>query len=268
MATRPAAVAGSFYPAEANQLSAEIVQLLSTAAPQPDQNSPLPRAIIVPHAGYIYSGLTAAFAYAMLRGAVFKRVVLFGPAHRVGFHGMALPELDTYQTPLGDIAIDQEGVARALKHPEVQGSDMAHAEEHSLEVQLPFLQSVLDDFKLLPVCIGMIEPQAVAEVMELFLDDAKTLLVISSDLSHFHDYQRANAIDAVTVDVMLSGNGLLDHEQACGATGINALLLLAGKYQLQPRLLDYRNSGDTAGDKSRVVGYASMAWFAKGSLNE
>ena len=268
MSVRPAAVAGLFYPAEVDELSAQISRSLAIAESELPPELPLPRAIIVPHAGYIYSGLTAAFAYQSIRGAPFKRVVLFGPAHRVGFYGMAVPEVDTYRTPLGDIPIDQDAVRRVLSQTQVQVSDEAHAEEHSLEVQLPFLQSVLNDFELLPICVGMVEPQAVSEVMEPFLHEEETLVVISSDLSHFHDYQSANAIDGVTVDAMLALNGPLDHEQACGATGINALLILAEKYVLLPRLLDYRNSGDTAGDKMRVVGYASIVWFEQEGLNE
>jgi len=268
MPVRPAAVAGIFYPAVVDELSAQIFHALAIAESELESSMSAPRAIIVPHAGYIYSGLTAAFAYQSVRGASFRRVVLFGPAHRVGFYGMAVPEVDTYRTPLGDTPIDQEGVRSTLNHAEVQASDIAHAEEHSLEVQLPFLQMVLDAFELLPICVGMVDPKAVAEVMEPFLNDPETLIVISSDLSHFHDYQNANRIDGKTVEQMLAIRGPLDHEQACGATGINALLILAERYGLVPHLLDYRNSGDTAGDKERVVGYASMAWFEQESLNE
>lgn len=268
MSVRPAAVAGMFYPAEAEELSSQISRSLAVAEAVLEKGLPVPRAIIVPHAGYVYSGLTAAFAYQAVHGAPFRRVVLFGPAHRVGFRGMAVPQNETFRTPLGDIPVDQEAVRRALGHAQVQASDVAHAQEHSLEVQLPFLQSVLQHFESLPVCVGMVEPQAVAEVMELFLDEKETLIVVSSDLSHFHDYQRANAIDAATVDTMLNITGALEHDQACGATAINALLILADKYGLKPRLLDYRNSGDTAGDKKCVVGYASMAWYVQGSLNE
>ncbi|NWF36416.1 AmmeMemoRadiSam system protein B [Mariprofundus sp. KV] len=268
MVVRPAAVAGMFYPAEAAALAHQISRSLAVAERELEKGLPVPRALIVPHAGYIYSGVTAAFAYQAVRESPFRRVVLFGPAHRVGFQGMAVPESEVFRTPLGDISVDQEAVRRALVHAQVQASDAPHAEEHSLEVQLPFLQSVLQHFELLPVCVGMVEPQAVAEVMELFLDEKETLIVISSDLSHFHDYQRANAIDAATVDAMLTIQWPVTHEQACGATAINALLILADKYGLEPRLLDYRNSGDTAGDKNRVVGYASMAWFEQGGLNE
>ena len=268
MSVRPAAVAGMFYPAQAAELSNQISRSLAVAESELEKGLPLPRAIIVPHAGYIYSGLTAAFAYQSVRGAPFRRVVLFGPAHRVGFQGMAVPEVNRYQTPLGDIPIDREAVRSALSHAEVQTSDVAHAEEHSLEVQLPFLQAVLPHFELLPICVGMVAPEAVAEVMEMFIDDRDMLVVISSDLSHYHDYQSANAIDHATLEKIMSINGAINHEQACGATAINALLILADKYGLEPRLLDYRNSGDTAGDKNRVVGYASMAWFEQGRLNE
>lgn len=267
MTVRPAAVAGFFYPAEAAELSAQIERTLAAVEPEPDSNLPMPRAIIVPHAGYIYSGQTAAFAYKAIRGGCFRRIALFGPAHRVGFYGMALPEADHYRTPLGDIPIDRDGVAAALAFDEVEVSDLAQAEEHSLEVQLPFLQRVLGEFSLVPVCVGMVQPNAVAEVMRHFLADPETLVVISSDLSHFHDYEHANAIDRATISKILDGDPI-NHEQACGATGINALLLIAENFGLTPRLLDYRNSGDTEGDKMRVVGYASIAWYAQEGLNE
>lgn len=268
MSVRPTAVAGSFYPADAKMLTAQVQDALSTCECGIVRGLPAPKAIMVPHAGYIYSGLTAAFAYALIKGAAFRRVVLLGPAHRVGFHGMALPEAKTFRTPLGDIPIDQDYAQRAMRHDDVHCSDVPHAEEHSLEVQLPFLQSVLSDFKLLPLCVGLVDPQAVSEVMELFLNDAETLTVVSSDLSHFHEYERAVAIDNTSLEVMLSGASLLSHEQACGATAVNALLIMARKYSLTSRLLDYRNSGDTAGDKQRVVGYTSMAWFEQEHLNE
>jgi len=155
----------------------------------------------------------------------------------------------------------QRALPEALEHKDVPSSVIAHAQEHALEVQLPFLQSVLDDFELVPICVGMIEPQPVAEVMAPFLNAEDTLVVVSSDLSHFHDYQSAKMIDAATIDMISVHKALINHEQACGATAINALLLLAEEYRLQPTLLDYRNSGAGVGDKSRVVGYASMAWL-------
>ncbi|ATX81250.1 hypothetical protein Ga0123462_0375 [Mariprofundus ferrinatatus] len=268
MSVRPAAVAALFYPGDAQELSSAVDTFLAAAASQASAIGAWPRAVIVPHAGYIYSGQTAAYAYQAIRGASFSRVALFGPAHRVGFYGMAVPEADKFETPLGAIPINREGLREALNHPDVQSSDLAQAQEHSLEVQLPFLQSVLGHFELLPVCVGMVDPEAVAEVMSLFLEDPDTLVVISSDLSHFHDYESARAIDHATVNSILSMHGPIGHEQACGATGINALLLLAEKQGLVPRLLDYRNSGDTAGDKLRVVGYASIAWFDQECLNE
>ena len=261
MSTRPAAVAGQFYPADTDALTTQITGFLAAASS--DASMALPRAIIVPHAGYIYSGLTAAFAYQAIAHAAFQRVALFGPVHRVAFYGMAVPQHDRFQTPLGDIVINREAIAQLLNHAQVQNSDAAHAQEHSLEVQLPFLQTVLDSFELVPVCVGMVEPEAVAEVIAPFLADPDTLTVISSDLSHFHHYQQANALDAATLEQICSIRAVLNHEQACGATAVNALLLLAEEYKLTPRLLDYRNSGDSAGDKNRVVGYASLAWMAQ-----
>lgn len=261
MTIRPAAVAGTFYPDDTAALSSFIDDVMDRVAVEERTLTKVPSAIIVPHAGYIYSGLTAAFAYHAIGYKQFHRVVLFGPAHRVGFRGMALPQCDCFQTPLGDISIDSEAFRMALASPSVHVSDAAHAAEHSLEVQLPFLQSVLGHFSLLPICVGMVSPEDVAEVMRLFLNAPDTLVVVSSDLSHFHDYSSAKAEDEATIASILSLRGPINHEQACGATAINALLLLAMKEGLSPQLLDYRNSGDTAGDRDRVVGYASLAWL-------
>ena len=263
MSVRTAAVAGTFYPAEVSELSAQIQHDLSTVSSELKPVSGFPAAIIVPHAGYIYSGQTAAFAYQTIQNAPIRRVALFGPAHRVAFYGMAVPEVSQYETPLGSITIDKEMSSQALEHPEVVSSDKPHALEHSLEVQLPFLQTVLGDFSLLPVCVGMVEPEAVAAVMRKFLQQPEILVVISSDLSHFHGYEKANALDQYTVDAILDLKGPLQHEQACGATGINALMLIAKADKLAVKLLDYRNSGDTAGDKLRVVGYASLGFYAQ-----
>jgi AmmeMemoRadiSam system protein B len=222
-----------------------------------------PKAIVVPHAGYMYSGSTAALAYAHLAASrsVIRRVVLLGPAHRVAVRGLALPGVDVFATPLGEIALDQQAI-KAISHlPQVVVSAAAHAQEHSLEVQLPFLQAVLDDFKLVPLVVGDATPAEVAQVLETLWGGPETLLVISSDLSHYLPYRVAQAIDQGTVQHILNLNGSLTHNQACGATPVNGLLLAASKHHLQAQFLGLCNSGDTAGDKDLVVGYASIAFM-------
>ncbi len=266
MSVRPAAVAGLFYPGDAGELSEFISGALHDATARLPESLPVPKVIIVPHAGYIYSGPTAACAYTALKGAKIKRVVLLGPAHRVSFYGMAVSGSDSFSTPLGDVRLDTEVMQKVLTLPEVQVNDVAHAQEHSLEVHLPFLQTVLGDFSLLPICIGSVQPDAVARVIESLWGDEKTLFVISSDLSHYHSYDEARALDRQSIDTVLEMRGELNHEQACGATGINALLNISRRYGLTAQLLDYRNSGDTAGDRDRVVGYASIVFYGQGGL--
>ncbi|MDQ6982850.1 MAG: AmmeMemoRadiSam system protein B [Mariprofundus sp.] len=263
MSVRPAAVAGLFYPGDARQLNTFISTILSDATARLPEALPIPKAIIVPHAGYVYSGPTAGFSYAALKGGMINRVVVLGPAHRVPFYGMALPGHDKFSTPLGDIRIDAEGMQNLMTLPEVQVNDAAHAQEHSIEVQLPFLQTVLGDFSLLPICIGSVQPDAVARVIEE-LWDGSTLFVVSSDLSHYHSYDEAGVLDRQSIDTALEMRDELNHEQACGATGINALTEIARRHGLTAQLLDYRNSGDTAGDRDRVVGYASIAFYGQG----
>ena len=181
-------------------------------------------------------------------------------------YGMALPECEAFATPLGDVLLDRESMQAVQKLPHVGINDAAHALEHSLEVQLPFLQAVFEDMELVPVCIGSVEADHVAELMENLWDDENTLFVISSDLSHFHPYEEARELDRQSIELILNMQPDLSHEQACGATGINALLSIAKKRGMQARLLDYRNSGDTAGDKGRVVGYASVAFSESGAI--
>jgi len=260
---RQAAVAGAFYPGQAKTLSSTVLALLDQARSDARSEARVPKAIVVPHAGYIYSGATAAQAYARLYPGrkTIRRVVLLGPVHRVPVRGLALPGVDAFATPLGHVEIDQAGV-RAISHlPQVGVSAAAHALEHSLEVQLPFLQTVLDDFKLVPLAVGDASASEVAEVLEALWGGDETLIVISSDLSHFLPYRAAQAIDQKTVQAMLALANPLTHEQACGATPVNGLLLAARQHHLQPQLLALCNSGDTAGDQNRVVGYASVAFM-------
>ena len=257
---RPAAVAGMFYPDDPGELRHTVTDLLANAGA--GSSSRPPKALIVPHAGYIYSGPVAASAYAQLgalRGRI-RRVVLLGPTHRVWVRGLALPEADRFATPLGEVQLDREGMQRLSDVPQVTRSAAAHQMEHSLEVQLPFLQQVLGDFQLLPLAVGEATAAEVAEVLERVWGGDETLIVISSDLSHFLPDAEARKVDGGTVDAILALDSHLSHEQACGATPVNGLLLAARRHGLHAVKLDVRNSSDTAGDPQRVVGYAAFAF--------
>ena len=264
LTVRPAAVAGLFYPGAPPALKASVRALLD-AAPQPAADAECPKALIVPHAGYIYSGPIAASAYARLipGRSLIRRVVLLGPVHRVPIRGLALPGADSFVTPLGAVAVDAGAAARLRAMRQVDESEAAHSLEHSLEVQLPFLQTMLEEFTLVPLAVGDASPSEVAEVIERVWGGPETLIVVSSDLSHYHPYERAAEIDRSTADDILALADTLDHQQACGATPINGFALCARRHGLVPELLDLRNSGDTAGEKSRVVGYAAFAFARK-----
>ncbi len=260
---RPAAVAGMFYSAEPRQLAQDVKQLLAQArtnAPRPFDLTP--KALIVPHAGYVYSGAIAATAYATLQpiASRIRRVVLLGPTHRVAVRGLALPGVDAFDTPLGRVTLDAAG-ARTIAHlPQVGISAQAHALEHSLEVQLPFLQSILTDFTLLPLAVGMASAEEVAEVLEAVWGGDETLIVISSDLSHYLPYATAQRVDKETAQSILDLRQPIAHDHACGGTPISGLIVAAQKHHLAPHLLDLRNSGDTAGSHAQVVGYAAFAF--------
>jgi MEMO1 family protein len=250
-----------FYPEAPMALAAVVHACLDAAGARPAARARPPKAVIVPHAGYVYSGTTAAAAYARLAPARddIRRVVLFGPTHRVPVRGLALPSASAFATPLGNVGVDRGAAKIALDLPQVCESDAVHAFEHSLEVQLPFLQSVLGDFEIVPFSVGDATPEEVAGVVEALWGGPETLIVVSSDLSHYHPYDEARAIDRSTADAILGLWPSLDHEQACGATPVNGLMLSARERGLTAELLDLCNSGDTAGDRSRVVGYASFA---------
>jgi AmmeMemoRadiSam system protein B len=268
---RQPAVAGTFYHSDRLVLQTNVNDLLETALLEANnvkqsENLIPPKAIIVPHAGYIYSGPTAATAYAQLSVGrdTIKRVILLGPVHRVPVNGLALPGVSIFATPLGRVQVDLDAITAIENMPQVVESVAAHALEHSLEVQLPFLQTVLEDFTLVPLAVGDATAEQVAEVLERLWGGPETVIVISSDLSHFLPYETARAIDTETVDNILNLRGPLNHQQACGGTPVNGLMLAARQHHLHPQLLDLRNSGDTAGDKNRVVGYASIA-FTEGA---
>jgi len=248
-----------FYPGDARSLAAEVDDLLGGVG-EASPRLGFPKALIVPHAGYIYSGPVAAHAYAAIapaRGMV-KRVVLLGPTHRVAVRGLALPTSDFFDTPLGRIPLDREVFDKTKDLPQVVRSDPAHAMEHSLEVQLPFLQRTLGEFSLVPFAVGMASVQEVAEVLERLWGGPETLIVISTDLSHYHRYDEARRIDGATLERIARFATDIHHEEACGATPLNGFLSVSKRKSLQVRLLAACNSGDTAGGKGQVVGYSSF----------
>jgi len=253
-------VAGSFYPGDPAALAAEVASYLA-AAPAVARAA-LPKAIIAPHAGYIYSGPIAASVYARLAPlrAVVRRVVLAGPAHRVYVAGAAIPSVHAFASPLGPVALDRAALETLAKLPFVEVSDRAHAEEHSLEVHLPFLQSVFDDFKLVPVVVGDAAPAEMAALFDALWGGEETLVVVSSDLSHYMPYRSAQDRDARTAQAIVDLEARLAPDEACGAAPINGLLRAARRHGLSAELVDLRNSGDTAGDRNRVVGYGAFAF--------
>jgi hypothetical protein len=262
MSVRLPAVSGLFYPDDAETLRRMVNEFL---AESPSLEGEPPKAIIAPHAGYIYSGPVAASVYARLARAHDKieRVVLLGPSHRVPFYGLAVTGASTFRTPLGDIRIDLQAVEKVLELPQVVSLDAAHANEHSLEVQLPFLQLLLDDFELVPLVVGDTNSEQVAAVLERLWGGPETLIVISSDLSHYHDYTTAQHMDKATSEAIVSLHPeRLGYEDACGRIPVCGLLQLAKQRGLRGELVDLRNSGDTAGDKHRVVGYGAYAFSA------
>jgi len=261
-AVRPPAVAGTFYSDGPKSLAADIDRMLA-AVPAPAGLAP--KAIIVPHAGYIYSGPIAASAYALLaplRGCI-RRVVLLGPAHRVALRGFALPSATAFRTPFGDVPVDRAAIDDLKRLPLAQVRDDAHADEHSLEVHLPFLQRVLGDFAVVPVVVGDAAADKVAELLDRVWGGRETLIVISSDLSHYYDYAVAKGLDAETAAAIERFDGpSLDEESACGRIPIRGLLQVAKRRGLVCRRLDLRNSGDTAGPQDEVVGYGAWSFTA------
>jgi AmmeMemoRadiSam system protein B len=254
---RSPAVAGAFYPADPRALAIAVDRLLGAVGPT---DGPAPKALVVPHAGYVYSGPVAAQAFAALGTAAggIRRVVLLGPAHRVPLRGMAVPAAERFATPLGTVPIDHEAAARAG----VPASELAHRLEHSLEVEVPFLQRLLPaGFALVPIVVGDAEPEEVGRVLEALWNGPETLVVVSSDLSHYLPYDIARATDAETAEIVLALNVAgLSHDRACGASPLAGLLWVARRKRLRPVLLDLLNSGDTSGDRDGVVGYGAFAF--------
>jgi hypothetical protein len=254
---RPAAVAGAFYPGSKTELSGVVDGLIASAAP-----GPIPKALVVPHAGYIYSGAIAASGFARIAGAPIERVVLIGPAHRVFVEGLVWPGTTHLRTPLGDIEVDVEALRRV---PEVVAHPAAHAREHSLEVELPFIQRLAPRAKVVPIAASHAAPELVGRVLGVLWGGPETLIVISSDLSHYHPYADARTIDARTAAKIVALDTGLTGDEACGCTGINGLAWIARAKHLRVELVDLRNSGDTAGTRDEVVGYGAFALYEEGA---
>lgn len=270
---RPPAVAGMFYPDDAQELSAVVSDYLrqasSSSLPAPVMTSRAPKALIVPHAGYAYSAAIAARAYALVAAQRrdIRRIVLIGPSHRVYLRGMALPTADAFATPLGQIPIDRELKAWLAGCEDIVESDVPHAMEHCLEVQLPFLQMLFEDFTLLPIVLGSVPAQSVAMALATTWGTDETLVLASSDLSHYHDYETARSLDAATSASILRYDTTLSGDQACGAVAINGLTHFARTRNLPIAEVARCNSGDTAGDRHRVVGYGAFAVHENGHLS-
>ena len=259
-AVRRPAVAGSFYPEDSGELRSAVDAYLAGAAAAPGSGENAPKALIAPHAGYVYSGPVAASGYAWLaplRGTT-RRVVLLGPAHRVALRGIAAPRAGRFATPLGEVVVDRGAMQRIQALPQVVMDDLPHTPEHSLEVHLPFLQRLLGDFSLVPLLVGDAAPEEVAEVLDALWGGDETLIVVSSDLSHYYDYATAQLMDAATtraIEALRPGD--IESEQACGRIPVQGLLLTLERRGLGARAVDVRNSGDTAGSRDAVVGYGS-----------
>lgn len=257
---REPAVAELFYPGEADALRRLLAQLMSHPAPP----TCTPKALIVPHAGYVFSGATAALGYAQVAPARahIKRVVVLGPAHRVRFQGIAAHPGDAFLTPLGEVALDDTALERLADLSYVGLSDEAHAEEHSLEVQLPFLQYLLEDFRLVPLAVGDLPAEATAAVLERLWGGEETLLIVSTDLSHYHDYESARRMDTQTAEnIRLKRPEAIGYQDACGRSPLIGLLELARRRDLRIEQLGLCSSGDTAGNRQRVVGYGAFAVY-------
>ena len=255
---RPAAVAGSFYSEDPHRLQAEVESLL---ADNPAAGVLRQKALIAPHAGYPYSGAVAAAAFAGLRACAreISRVVVIGPAHYVALRGIAVPTVDSFTTPLGAVPVDKDALAAIAELEFVRVNDVAHAPEHALEVELPFLQMTLGAFAMVPLLVGDARPEEVAQTLARLWGGAQTLIVISSDLSHYHDYETAKRLDAATASMIERGDwAQFGSRHACGFLPIAGALIEAARRGLTAHRFALCNSGDTAGGRARVVGYG--AW--------
>ena len=258
---RPSALSGLFYPAQPLVLERMLAGWLDDA---PQSQFPSPKMLMVPHAGYRYSGAIAAAGFKALGEGVrrIRRVVLLGPCHRVPVRGISYPEVDAFSTPLGRVELDHESIVAVQQLPQVEASTQAHRDEHALEVQLPFLQYLLRGFKIVPLIVGGASPRAVMDVIECLWGGDETLLVISSDLSHFHSQQEALVLDQKTIRRIVDLDPTLDGEDACGAYPLNGALQAARRHDLEARLLVRGDSARESGDAASVVGYAAIGFWA------
>jgi MEMO1 family protein len=263
LVVRPAAVAGSFYPADAPALERVLTQSFAAARP-PASGAPVPKLLIVPHAGYAYSGPVAGSGYLRLAPSrtSISRVVLVGPNHRVPLLGAAVSSADAFATPLGLVHLDRRARRAALAVPGVVVDDEVHRQEHSLEVHLPFLQVVLESFEVLPIVVGRMDPKEVAALLDLLWGGPDTLIVVSTDLSHYLPYDSAVEADRHTVAAITALDVASIHTgDACGAFPLCGALVAVARRGLRVEQIDVRNSGDTSGDRGSVVGYGAFAAF-------
>lgn len=264
IATRPPAVAGLFYPSDPVRLRKEVNAYLADGRPSPCKD---PKAIIAPHAGYPYSGPIAGSAFLPWKGMTsVRRIILVGPCHRISFSGLALSAAQAFETPLGPVRLELQSVEDLREFKGVQVMEEAHAEEHSLEVMLPFLQIILQDFAVVPIVVGAATGEEVANVLERLWGGTETRIVISSDLSHYLPYEAAQRLDERTARAIEELKPeAIEENQACGRIAIQGLLAIARSKQYRSETIDLRNSGDTAGSRSRVVGYGAFAFEPAGS---
>jgi len=254
-------VAGTFYPANPQELEKMVRGFLHQATVE--KFSIQPKALIVPHAGYVYSGPVAAYGFKALENQNYKKIILLGPSHHFSFQGLTSSPSGYWETPLGKIeCLGKENFKELKKTKEIIESSEIHEPEHCLEVEIPFLQTVLKEFKIVSFLTGELNIKTIAKVLEHLVDEG-TLILVSSDLSHYYSYEEAQKLDTVTIDAILDNDSkrLEEYGEACGKTGIDILLEIAKNKHWQPKLLKASNSGDTAGDKSQVVGYASIVFF-------
>lgn len=260
---RRTAVAGTFYPGDADELHDIVAHYLDAVELENTEAMKKPVAIIAPHAGYVYSGAIAASVYARLipfRDDI-QRVILLGPSHRVPFRGLAASSAAYFSSPLGDIPVDQSALESLIQSSRILVLDEAHALEHSLEVHLPFLQEVLGEFSLIPLVVGDAEPEIISGILESLWKDTNTLIVVSSDLSHYQDYATAQKLDSATSrNIENLDNQAIQHNDACGRNPVNGLINFAKNHHLSAKTVDLRNSGDTAGPKDKVVGYGAYVF--------
>ena len=265
MTIRKAAVAGQFYPASAEEIKRMFDyfnEMLEKSIRDPKMLETKTRAVIVPHAGYVYSGFTANVAHRLLGNSGVKRVVVIGPSHRVYLTGTSVGEYDLYETPLGDLGGDKGLATEIIQRFGMGFVPQAHA-EHSTEVQLPFIKSYLPDARVVEMVYGDENPANLAAVIEWLMGDPATGVVISTDLSHYYDIEKAKRLDSICLDAVSTLDPARLHQgcEACGRIGVEAMLIAARNLGLEPLILDYRTSADASGDTSQVVGYMSAAFI-------